>query len=596
METMETTSQQEQYGMGLGDYLSILRRRKHWIIWPAAFICLLSVAVALYLPNVYKSEATILIEGKQVTDALVPSTVTTYADQRIQTISQQVMSRSKILSLVEKFGLYPEAKEKLATDALVEKMQKAIAITPISAEVKTPRSDRPSLVTIAFKLAFSGKDPAQTQRVASELASFFLSQNIQERQETAKGTTDFLSRQAEQAKASILELEKTIATFKKAHLEELPEFMQLNLQKTEKINNDLNNLTREMTSLREQEVTTRQQVASLDPQMMGYDPRSSRVPTNEEQLQQLELKLVQLKSRYSPEHPAVIAAAKEIELLKEHAGASGDLGEKEKRLEELTQQLAALKSRYSEKHPSVKRAQAEVEQLKREVAQSGGQNGQASDIGDATNPAYVTMKAQLDRIQIGLKSLDSEKKRLLAEREDIYAKLKTMPEVERRYKELMLDYDNNRKNLAELQQKLQVARVAEGMEEGQLGEKFTIIEPPSLPDTPYKPNRIAIMLIGLILGVGAGVGLAAVKEFSDDTIRRTDELMAITGYNVLTIIPTIVTPREMRMRRVRTALTVLLVVLVPVAGLAAFHYFVMDLFVLYTKISEFISGRFYLHI
>ena len=129
---------------GLSDYTAIIRRRIHWLVWPTLAIFIIAAAVALFLPNIFKSEAIILIEGKQVTDALVPTTVTSYADQRIQSISQQVMSRSKILDLVKKFNLYPEEKKKISTDALVEMVKDSIGITPISAEIKSPRSNQPS--------------------------------------------------------------------------------------------------------------------------------------------------------------------------------------------------------------------------------------------------------------------------------------------------------------------------------------------------------------------------------------------------------------------------------------------------------------------
>lgn len=218
------------------DYLAILRRRIHWLIWPALLVFLAAVAVAISLPNVYKSEAVIMIEEQRIAEGLVPSTVTTYADQRIQTIKREAMGRSKILDLVKKFDLYPDQRQKISTDALVKKVKESISITPLSAAVETRRSNRPSFVTIAFILSFEGKSPRKVQAVVNDLAAFFLAKNLKARQSTAKGTTDFLQKQAEKAKQSVSELDKKIARFKEAHIEELPEFMQLNLQKVEKIN------------------------------------------------------------------------------------------------------------------------------------------------------------------------------------------------------------------------------------------------------------------------------------------------------------------------------------------------------------------------
>jgi polysaccharide biosynthesis transport protein len=578
---------------GIKDYTAIVRRRFHWLVWPAMAIFLAAATVALFLPNVFKSEAIILIEGKQVTDALVPTTVTSYADQRIQSISQQVMSRSKILDLVKKFNLYPNARKNITTDALVEMVKDSIGISPISAEIKSPRSNQPSLLTIAFQLSFEDKDPVKAQQVTNALASFYLAQNLEARQESAKGTTEFLEKQVEKTKETSATLEHELADFKKAHLEELPEFMQLNVQKIEKTNNDLSNASREIVSLREQEIAVRNQLSALNP----YEgDKNSRVLTNSEQLQQLELKRAQLLAKYSPEHPTVKALEKEISILKEGGDYSKDVEEKRERLTELEQELAKLQAKYSDKHPTIKKTKAEIAQIKKDIAAAEKNVASVNDKArEATNPAYITMKSELDRIVIRLKSLEEEKKRLTQDRKAIYAKLRTMPEVERKYRELNLEYENAKDNLIELQRKLQVAVIAEGMEEGRLGEKFTMIEPPYLPEEPYKPNRPAILIIGLILGLGCGIGSAAVKEFNDNSIRGPESIQKLTNYDILTVIPRIQTPAEIKKKHRKTLLLIIILLATPILLLGVIHFFVMDLYIVYEKIVRFLGERFMFH-
>jgi polysaccharide biosynthesis transport protein len=578
--------------------LTIVRRRIHWLIWPALSIFLIAAAVALFLPNIFKSEAIILIEGTQVTEALVPSTVTSFADQRIQSISQQVMSRSKILELVKKFDLLPELRKTLSTDALVEKVKESIGINPISAEIKTAQSNSPSFITIAFKLSFENGDPVKTQQVTSELASFFLARNLKARQESARGTTDFLDKQLEKAKEATTDLERDIAAFKEAHLEELPEFMNLNLQKIEKINSDMNDVSRELISLKEQDVSIRSELSVLDP--YSGDARTSKILTVKEQLKQLELKRAELKSKYSEEHPTVKALEKEIQILSKTGEHSKDLIQKRERLQELEQEFAQLTSRYSEEHPLVKRNKAEIAELKKDIASTENSiaketKASLQDVHDVTNPAYISLKSELERIGIRLKSLEGERRRLATERESIYDKLKTMPGVEKKYKELTSDYDNVKSNLTELQRKVQVARIAEGMEEGQLGEKFTMIEPPFLPETPYRPNRIAIILIGLVLGLGSGLGLAALKEMGDHSIRRPEVLERLTGHRVLTVIPYIKTPADRRRKTLKATILSTSAVAVSVFGVTFFHYRVMDLYIFYDKVLKFFGERFYFH-
>ena len=535
-----------------------------------------------------------MIEERQIAEGLVASTVTTYADQRIQTIKQEVMSRSKILDLVKKFDLYPDQRQKVSTNALVKKIKESISINPLSASIKTGRSDRPGSVTIAFVLSFEGKNPHKVQGVVSDLSAFFLAKNLKARQASARGTTDFLQKQVERSRQSVSELDKEIAKFKEAHLEELPEFMRLNLQKVDKINDRINAIGREVLALRGQKTSVKYKLGFVNP----YSGQSGRALTDEEKLQQLELKLAELKSKYSEKHPKLKALENEIAMLKETAVAFHGLREKRTRLNECKQNLAQLQSEYSDKHPLVKKAKSEIEELQKEIAKDtrdGVMETDEIDMRNVTNPAYMNLRSELDRIDLRLTSMENEKKDLMKEEEQVYAKLKTMPDVEKQYKDLLMDRENVKRNLNELQKKLQVAMVAEGMEEGQLGENFTMTQPPFLPDEPYKPNRIAIMLLGLIFGLGASVGMAALKEYTDHSVRMPEEIERLSGYAVLAIIPHIQSPKERRKKIVKYIFIILAIAGLLAAGLAFFHYMVMDLYIFYDKLLKFLDDRFYIH-
>ena len=566
------------------------------MIWPTLVIFLAVTAVALLLPNVYKSWATILIKSRQISEGLVSSTVTTYADQRIESIKQEVMSRSKILDLVKKFDLYPKQREKISTDALVEKVKESINVEPLSAAVQTGRSDRPAYVTIAFTLSFEGKSPPKVQGVVNDLASFFLAKNLNARQTSARGTTDFLEKQVAKVRESVAEVDRKIAIFKEAHLEELPEFMKLNLQKVEKTNDRINNIDREILALKEQRITVKNRLASVNP----YSGTGGAVSSDAVRLQQLELRYTELKSKYSQSHPDVKVLEKEIEILKNTIGRFEDFDQKRKRLRTLEQDLVQQLSRYSEQHPVVHRIKAEMKEIEKEleVAESSRDNTAEAarvNIRNVTNPAYISLQSELDRINLRLTSLRNEKKELMEEEEQIYTKLRTMPDVEKRYQDLLMERENVKRNLSELQKKLQVAMVAEGMEEGRLGENFTITEPAFLPEEPYKPNRMAIILLGLILGLGASVGMAALVEYNDHSVHLPEEIEKLTGQSVLAIIPGIQTPLDRRKKKARRYYILLLSVAVPSTGLAIFHFFIMDLYIFYDKLSKLLGDRLFIH-
>lgn len=578
------------------DYFAILRRRIHWLIWPTLVIFLVAAAVALLLPNVYKSQATILIEGRQISAGLVAPTVTTYADQRIESIRQEVMSRSKILGLVKKFDLYPELRERISTDALVEKVQKAIRVKPLSAAVKTARSDHPGLVTVAFILSFEGKSPRKVQGVVNDLTSFFLTKNLNAVKASAKGTTDFLEKQVDNVKETVAEVDGKIAKFKEAHLEELPEFMRLNLQKVEKTNDRINNIERQMLALKEQSISVKYRLAFVNP----YSGSSRSVLSEADRLQQLELRYTALKSKYSESHPDVKAVENEIEILRNTVGRSRDSNQKRDRLRKLEQDLTQLMSKYSEQHPVVRRIKAEMKEIEKELeaGESSGNNiseTESVNIRNVTNPAYINLQSELDRINLRLTALENEKKELMEEEEQIYAKLRTMPNVEKQYEDLLLERENLKRNLNELQRKLQVATVAEGMEEGRLGENFAITEAAFLPDEPYKPNRTAIMLLGLVLGLGASVGMAVLREYTDHSVRLPEEIERLTGHSVLAIIPGIQTPRERKKKVVRRISATSLTLAVSFTGLVLFHYLVMDLYIFYDNLCKFLADRLFIH-
>ncbi len=579
----------EEQAQDLTKIKEILRRRKWWLIWPFIATVVLAGLICLLLPNMYKSTATILIKSQQIPPTLVPSTVTSYAEQRIQTITQEVMSRAKILKLIEKYNLLPDKRNRLTTEEMVEKIRDRITLEPINAEINKETTSRPVLLTIAFTVSYEDEDPKKAQLVTNEISSYYMEKNLESREAHARGTTKFLQEQLKQVKAQVDKLETKLANYRKAHLEELPEFTNLNMQKLEKINSDISNINMQIRSLEEQRATLRNKLASIDP----YSGASDRVLSPEERLQQAKLERAQLLSKYSPKHPVVLAKNREIALLEKQVGEVNKIGYLKEQLHELELKLADLKSKYSDKHPSVKAVKREIAQLKKEIKtlRAKGQTGSTRKIVDATNPAYIALKSDLDKINVSVSSLRAERKRLEKQMDDVYKKLHAMPEVAKKYNELETDYQNAKAHYQELQQKLLTAKVSQGMEEDQLGETFLIIEPAFLPEKPDKPNRLAIMLIGVVLGMGLSVGMAALREYTDKSIRDVETFEKLTGMPVLSVIPRIVTSKEMAKKRKKKILLVTSAFGGLILCLLLFHFFVMDLYVFYAKLARFFQSK-----
>lgn len=514
----------------------IFRRRKGRLIVPLLLTIALTVTIALLLPNIYQSTSTILIREQEIPADLVATTVTGYADQRIQSITQEVTSRGKILKLVEKYDLLPGKRDKLTTDELAKRIKDRIIIEPVNAEINKGGSSRPTTLLIAFTLSFQDESAQKAQAVANEIASFYLEKNLQTRAENAQGTTQFLQEQLFQVRADIEAIETKLARFRKEHMEQLPEFTSINMQKLDQLNSDLGDLTMQLRSLEGQRSVLQARLATVDPHAGASGPTSL---SPEQQLLQARNQLAQMVAKYSAQHPLVKAKEREIALLSAQAQGPG-----------------------------------------------------ATSARNPTNPAYLSLATDLDKVRVTITSLGAEQERKQAQLKELYEKLYAMPEVAKDYAELSADFEIKKQHYADLQQKYLAAKVSQGMEEEKLGESFEVVEPAFLPEKPFKPNRLAIVLIGLVLGLGLAVGLAALAEFTDTRIHDGETLLEVCGFAPLCQVPAIVTARDRRRRLVRRLTVTATAVGATAATVFAFHVLVMDLYVFTAKLTRLIETRF----
>ncbi len=576
----------EQEQLDLTQITAIFRRRKWWIIVPFLTIVSIVAVVAVVLPDIYKSTATIMVQDSQISQQVVQSTVTSYADQRIQAITQEITSRTRLLGLVEKYDLLPRKREVLSSEELVAKVEKRIKIETVDAEIKKETQNKPVLLTIAFRLSYEDEDPKKAQLVANEMASYYMTKNLEQREKRVRTTSQFLEDQLRQAKDRLEELETKLAIFREEHLEELPEFTSLNMQKLEKLNGDIGNIGMQLRSIEEQKATIKGNLAQVDP----FTRAGAGVLSNEERVQQAMIERATLAGKYSDKHPLVQAKDREIANLEEKFEAGGRLARLRDKLQDVETKLSALRGKYTDQHPAVVSKMHELENVKRELEDLQSRIGKpaAKPTNETpTNPAYLALKADVDKLEVSAASLRSEKERLEQQVSDVYEKLHSSPQVSKEYNELTTDYQSAKTHYSEIQQKYFTSQVARGMEEDQLGESFQVVEPAFLPEKPYKPNRLAIVLIGIVLGMGFSVGLASLKEYSDKSVRDAKGLEQLSGRPVLSVIPTILTDEDrMRAKRRRIAAATSAVCAVSL-GLIVFHYYIMDLDVFYAKLLRF---------
>ncbi len=569
------------------DLKGVVRRRWRFFAAVAVPIAAAAGAVALALPATYRSQAVILVEDQQIPEEYVRATISGFVEERLQTLSQRILSRARLVEIVNRFGLHPELRDRFTVEEVLERVKGAIRVDTISAEVKDRRTGRPSQATIAFSVSYEGRDPVTVQRVASVLANLYLEENLATRERKVANTTAFLQAEVDDLKAQIAGLEGQISRFKRANLGALPEHTQLTLQSLERLARDQDQLEIRVRSVQERQVYLEGQLAGVEPlleeEVRPATPRPPRRDTVEtdprERLRALKLQLVNLQTRVSDLHPDVRRLKREVADLEAEVAR---LGEAEEGAEALAARLAETRSRLGPQHPDVLALAREAEALAAVAAPGPA----APEMRVRPNPAHLALQSQLNAAALELESLGQERERLRQKAADAQHRLEQTPGVEREFASLTRDYENAKRKYADAVAKLSEARVAQGMEETQQGERFTVVDPAQLPQRPHRPNRLAIALIGVVLSLGAGVGAAAAAESLDRTVKSPEEAGALAGVPVLAVLPRVVTAEERRVGRVRTAAWGAAALAGVALGLAAVHHYVAPLDLVWLQVEQ----------
>lgn len=567
---------QEEQSKDLKDYLDAFKRRRWAIIGIALTIFVIGIITALALPPTYRSAATILIEEQQIPSELVQSTVTSYAAQRIQTISQRVMTRQNLMDIIERFELYTDDRKRYTTEEVLTAMREDMKLEMISAEVVDPRTGRPTAATIAFSLAFHGENPQKVQRVANELTTLYLQENIRTRTLRADETYNFLSDEAERLTVQIAELEKRLADFKSRNADTLPELQPLLRQQADRTELELSDISNQIRSLEERRFYLQGQLGQIEPH--GSDISMSPAA----RLKALRTQYIGLVARYSPDHPDVKRIKREISGLERETGQVDSSAELLEQLDSLRTELAEARERYSEEHPDVQRLTRSIGSVEEAIAQAGASDNTAPQRAP-DNPAYVTLQAQMNGVENQINSLVNKRADVEDRRTELEQRLAAIPQVEAEYRTLNRNLANATTKYQEMSAKLMQAQVGRQLESESRGERFTLIEPAVLPEEPIKPNRPAIIFLSLVLALGAGLGYAAVAESLDSSVRGVKGVMNAVQAAPLAVIPYLANDREVKRGKRKTLLILALVLGTVAAVLLLFHLFVSPLDVLWFR-------------
>lgn len=526
------------------DVQGFVKRRLKSFIFIFSIVMAITVIIAFTIPPIYRAGTTILIEERQIPENYIQSTITTYAEERLNTIKQQILSADRLNDIIREFNLYSEIRDEYGIGEAVREMKDAIELETMSASFVNPRTGKAMAATIAFTLYYQGGEPETVKDVANVLGELFLKEDVKIREKITDVTTGFLMAELENLKQQIQLHEKKISAFKQQHFGELPEHNNVNLASVGRLERELERINMQIRNLQERKINLKGQLSTVDPLLpIKIDGKSvARNPA--EQLKYLRLKLISLQSVLSDKHPDIKKIKNEINKLESQVDAPVGHKEEIKKLESLRVDLAGLRGRYGDKHPDVIKLKREIGRLEQAASRRATVTVSKAATESPDNPTYINLKTQLETVETTIRNLEGDRQAVQRDLAEYRRRIEMSPLVEKEYSELTRNYDLTKSKYDEIMNKLMNAKVAKGMEEGQHGQRFEITSYAYLPGKPYKPNRIAIILLGFVLAAGLSFGVTALQEFFDHSIKNEDELARIAQLPVLTVITKVETKHE----------------------------------------------------
>ena len=456
----------------------------------------LTVAVVVYkLPTLYSSEALILVDAQKIPEKYVTSTVSTDVQDRLATISQQILSSTRLKNIIDDFNLYQEQKKSLVQEEILELMRKDISIKLERGWV----ANRPG----AFRIGYQGPEPAVVAQVANRIANLFIEENLKTREVQAEGTSEFIDTQLQESKKRLDELESAVSEYKLAHNSGVP-------QQENAINGILSRLNTQLQTNRDSLERAEQFKAVL-----------------ESTLKAAEATVTVLKD------PLPSAAGTDGAF---RAPGNSTLAPPAKQTSEMLEaQLEALRSRFTDEYPDVKRLRRQIESVKAleaketapVAAQPAGANPTAAsnpqqarvtaadprrnfELGQA-NERVSTLKLQMNTTDREIANRTKEQQQLLSQMAVAEGRLSRLPVREQEMAKITRDYEISKANYKSLLDKKLSAEMSTDMERRQKSERFTVIDPARVPEKPFSPNRPLFwslgVVVGLLIGTAAGVGI-----------------------------------------------------------------------------------------
>jgi polysaccharide biosynthesis transport protein len=524
----------------LDEYWAMARRRRWYLILPAFACWAVAWAGSWLVQSTYQSDALILVEQQKVPEQYVVPNVTVNLQDRLQSMTQQILSRTRLQSTVNRFHLYETHRQGLFARAEdpIEQMRNDIKIELVEAP------GHPGQLT-AFKIRYSAGSPQLAQQVNSELTSLFIDENLKSQQQLSESTTSFLQTQLAEARAKLEEQEAKVRAFKAQHFGNLPTQVESNVQILSGLQTQLQSTQHAIDAASQQKLyleSLQQEYQTVQASLDNGNSTDASPDTLNRDLSDAREKLQEARLRYTEDHPDVVK-----------------LKDRVARLEKLKQDTdAAIAAAEKPQKPAT-----DVDP------------GAAANVQRGATSAMMQVQSQLKANRLEIENYRQRAQKIESDIAVYQARLNLTPATEQELADISRGYEESKLNYNSLLQKQNQSQLATSLEQRQQGEQFHILDPPSLPARPSSPNHLIISMGGLALGLGMGAALVALLELINVRVRHEKDLEDVIPLKVLVGIPHLDVPGEDRsrvlFRRMEFGAAVLMASFIVVGTLFAFY-------------------------
>jgi protein tyrosine kinase modulator len=469
------------------DYAAIFRRHRRTLILLAILGPALGYLLCLVLPKEYTSQTVVLVKQPVVPTSYVTDISSGDVKQQLTTLQEQILSRSRLESMIDKLGLFPKERAQQASmEGLVDRLRKKIVVTPVK-----PMAESNSTQLPGFIIKVTDRNPALAQKLCNEVAAVFMQENQRVKHDEASGTTEFLTKKLEDAKAKLDDQDSKLAAFKSRYAGALPDEQQANLSLLAGLNTQLDAAT--------QALNRAQQDKSFTESMLAQQTGSQ-----------------------SADNPSA-----------------------EKQLEEMQGQLSSFLTKYTEDHPDVIRLRQSIADLKQKMASSQGTTSasSASTAGVGT-PEVQQLRAQVHQYDSIIKEKTAQQRDVQRQIALYQSRVQVSPNVEEQYKLLTRDHESAQNFYNDLAKKRSESSMMGDMNHQAETAEFRILDAANLPEGPSFPNPMYFTLGGLAVGLALGIGMMALSEVRDKTLRTEEDVEFFLQLPTLANIPSVESARR----------------------------------------------------